>query len=83
MFPVDVQLSGGLFTHQTDLRSTIDEHENFVPVYLSENSWTGPGIPELGVSGVIFQARVGRNMSDSDYVWGGRGPGSNLVVIGN
>ena len=37
-FPPDVQLDDDLFTHRTDLRSTMDEHGRFMPMHLSEVS---------------------------------------------
>jgi hypothetical protein len=57
MFPPDVQLCGELFTQQIGFRSSIDEDGKVMPVYFSDNSWSGCVIPELGLSGVIFPAR--------------------------
>jgi len=82
-FPPDDELSGDLFTDHADHRSAIEEHRKFVPVYLSKNSWRGPGVPEFGLSSVILQVGEDRHMSDSDFHLCGLGPGSNSFVFGN
>jgi len=78
-----VQLSGDLLTHDADLSSPIDEHWKFVLLYIFENGLGGPGVTELAVSREIFQAGDCRNVSDSDFIWCGRDPGSNSGLSGN
>jgi len=82
-FPLDVQLAGNLFTHHADLSSAMNENGMFVPMYLSVNGWRGRGVPEFGVSGVIIYTREGKNMTNSDILSCGQGPGSDLLLFGN
>jgi len=82
-FPPDVQLSGDLITHDPDHRSAIDEHEKFVAMNHSENSWRSLAVPDICASIVIFHTGEGRKVNDSNFLWCSQGPGSNSFVLGH
>jgi len=82
-FSSDVQLSSNYVGHHTDPGYATDENVKLVPMYLSENGWGDPGIMEFDVSGMIFNAREGRNVCDSDFLWFRQYPGIHSFDFGN